>query len=94
MKLNKDNCYSYYLNDYDGERTCSLKAETWRDDFPKARVIEVPKVWREDGKQYKVTRISIGGGPGTPLDGIPFIVKAPRGCDVSCVYCERIEYYD
>lgn len=91
MKLNKDNSWATFSS-YSNE--ASLNAETWKDSFPKARVIEIPKVWREDGKQYKVTYASIRGGGATVLDGISFIVKAPIGCDVNCPYAERIEYYD
>lgn len=91
MKLNKDNSYAS-LSSYSNE--ASLTAETWKDSFPKARVIEIPKVWREDGKQYKVTYASISGSGETVLYGTSFIVKAPSGCSVNCPYAERIEYYD
>lgn len=91
MRLNKDNCNA---NCYDSLGTASLEAETWRSSFPKARVIEVPKIWRENGKQYKVTNAHISGGVATVLDGTSFIVKAPIGCDVNCPWAERIEYYD
>jgi hypothetical protein len=91
MKLNKDNSYASLSSYYNEAR---LTAETWKDSFPKARVIEIPKVWREDGKQYKVISANIGGGHETVLYGTSFIVKAPSGCSVNCPYAERIEYYD
>lgn len=91
MKLNKDNSWAS-LSSYSNE--ASLNADTCNDSFPKARVIEIPKVWREDGKQYKVISAHISGGVGTALYGTSFIVKAPIGCNVNCPYAERIEYYD
>lgn len=91
MRLNKDNCYA---DCYDSLGTATLVAETWDSSFPKARVIEVPKIWRENGKQYKVTYARINGGVATVLDGTSFIVKAPIGCNVNCPWAERIECYD
>lgn len=91
MRLNKDNCHAKC---YDSLGEASLEAKTWDSSFPKARVIEVPKIWREYGKQYKVTDATISGGYGTALDGTSFIVKAPIGCNVNSPWAERIEYYD
>lgn len=90
MKLNKDNCVATC---YD-MGTASLEAKTWDSGFPKARVIEVPKVWREDGKQYRVDHVYISGGSNTALEGVDYVVKAPRGCSVTSSFASKIEYYD
>lgn len=87
MKLNKDNCRLSFYNDWEG--TAHLEAMTRDSSFHKARVIEVPKVWRENGKQYKVDFVAIMG-----LEDVDFIVKAPRGCSVCCGCASKIEYYD
>ena len=90
MKLNKENCRaSLCVNG-----TAGLEAMTRDKSFPKARVIEVPKVWREGGEQYKVTWVSISAGWYTALEGIDFIVKAPYGCNVICPWAKEIVYYD
>lgn len=91
MKLNKDNCIATCS---DQQSNAILEAMTWDSSFPKARVIEVPKVWRENGKQYKVDFVTISAGPFSALEGIDFTVKAPRGCSVNCHWTNRIEYYD
>lgn len=93
MKLNKDNCLATCYEFYSGN-TASLEAKTWDSSFPKARVIEVPKVWRENGKQYKVDFVTISAGSISALEGVDFVVKAPRGCRVNCPYASEIEYYD
>lgn len=89
MKLTHDNCRAK-LHDVYEPYTASLEAETWNGDWSKVKVVEVPKVWRSNGKQYKVTFVTI------TLYGHPYSVKAPRGCDVNCYGngCTSIEYYD
>lgn len=88
MKLDKNNCRSSYLSNVCG--TASIEAATWSGDWSKVRVVEVPKVWREDGKQYKVTFVTI-----SLYDNLyPFIVKAPRGCTVNAHNASSVEYYD
>lgn len=93
MKLNKDNCRATCYEYYSGN-TASLEANTWDSSFPKARVIEVPKIWRENGKQYKVDYVFIDAGSLSVLEGVDFVVKAPIGCTVNCPWASKIEYYD
>lgn len=84
MKANKENCSSILDYPYIGE--CYLDMVSHIDS--KIRVVEVPKYWREDGKQYKVTSFS-----GPVPDG-KLVIKAPRGCYVSQSGDTTVEYYD
>lgn len=84
MKVSKDNSFAH-LN-YDG--TCSVTMRN-SDAASNARVIEVPKVWREGGKQYKVEHFE---GPWTDKENQ--IIRAPRGCSVFTICYQVIEYYD
>lgn len=43
---------------YDDDKTCSISFYPSLD-AEKARVIKCPKYWRENGKQYKVTHLSL-----------------------------------
>lgn len=59
------------------------------------KVVEVPKFWRENGKQYKVTKFSAE----LPFDHKDeILLRVPRGCEVlSHIIIEKyykIEYYD
>ena len=94
MKLNKETVYRV---DDDtlirGYNAVTIWANAYANNFPKARVVEVPKVWRMNGKQYEVRRVELRAGSGSAL-GDNFIVKAPRGCDVNCPWALKIEYYD
>ena len=97
MKVNKEN--SSCSPRYDG--TCKIWSNhSLKREWANARVIEVPKVWRENGKQYEVTEFS---GPIITLehDGI---IKLPKGChfnsnflyynyDKECHYSDKLEYY-
>lgn len=85
MKANKNNCHSTLFEQI-GE--CMLDVY-FSSELEKARVIEVPKVWRENGKQYVVTAI---GSNGT-CDCLK-TVKAPRGVNVYILGSYSIEYYD
>jgi len=86
MRLNKDNCHA---NCYDTLGTAILEANTWDSSFLKARVIEVPKIWRENGKQYIVDFVTIA-----VYSELKYTVKAPRGCTVNSSGAYKIEYYD
>lgn len=58
---------------------------------PVARVIEFPKVWREDGKQYKLCSCSYDHN-GNSDDHVT--IRVPRGVSVYGFYCdETIEEY-
>ena len=52
MKLNKETVYRV---DDDtlicGYNAVTIWANAYAKNFPKARVVEVPKVWRKDGKR-------------------------------------------
>ena len=87
MKLDKSNCDASCYDD----GTAFIKNAYWRVDFTKVKVFEIPKVWRENGKQYKVTDayIDLEGG-----DYHLFTVKAPKGCKVHSIVLATIEYYD
>lgn len=91
MKLNKDNCI---VSSWDDDlKQIYLEVCTIREEFSKARVIEVPKVWRWYGKQYKVKEVYINSYPSKLVRG-QYIVKVPSGCYVYCSDAKDIEYYD
>lgn len=88
MKANKENCRSSL--DYPRTGECSLRMVMSEYD-PKIRVIEVPKYWREYGKQYKVSHFLFENARVNEK----LVIKAPRGCTVSKVWSHpTVEYYD
>ena len=92
MRLDKTNSYCSRRDDYDG--TCWIEGPNnyaLNEKIMKARVYEVPKVWREDGKQYIVKYANISYWKEYD-EWSKTIVKVPRGCDVNTVY--KVEYYD
>ena len=107
MRLNKDNC-SIIPSRFDN--TAELLITASHAAFANAKVIEVPKVWREYGTQYKVTKVRIDAGlprvcwnASTDWSCEKFkymSFKVPRSCVVSIVQSSstssprKIEYYD
>lgn len=87
MKANKDNCSV----SYHGTEGVSLGMYNYisgNTDL-KPRVIEVPKVIREDGKQYKVWSFT------APFLDNHCVIKAPWGCRVDTHGGDyEVEYYD
>ena len=58
------------------------------------KVVEVPKFWRENGKQYQVTAFSLE----INLDNKnKIIIRAPWGCNIDLFGCRdyyKVERYD
>ena len=60
------------------------------------KVVEVPKFWRENGKQYQVTAFS----PEINWDNEnKIIIRAPRSCEIVGLYWQerdnyKVERYD
>lgn len=93
MKLTKENatasCYEF---SYGKECTVSMELRPSLG----TKVVEVPKFWRENGKQYKVTKF----GALLPSDYFDYkiLLRVPWGCEVfHRSFMEtnyKIEYYD
>lgn len=66
MKANKDN--SEIRMTFDGD--CSIEYKGSTD----IRVLEIPKVWRENGKQWRVTNVWL------PYFSHPVVLKKPKSC--------------
>ena len=91
MKADKENCWIYTDDNY---KTCEMVFKwTYYSDDDHPRVILVPKVYREDGKQYKVEYFQAPVIPHTPKGHITTI-KAPKGCKVELFLNCVVEYYD
>lgn len=92
MKADKENCWIYTDDNY---KTCEMVFKwTYYSDDVLPRVILVPKVYREDGKQYKVEYFNSPVIPHTPKGHITTI-KAPKGCKVNLhLNTSVVEYYD
>ena len=85
MRLTKDNCRADCSDSF-GKYECDLTL--YPSDIPNnTKVIEVPKVWRENGKQYKVTHLTL-----LAVHGIT--IRAYRDCNVWGAGSCDIEYYD
>ena len=84
MKATKEYCSSIL----DSPRTGECYLNWWKNPTGKPRVIEVPKVWREYGKQYKVTEFL------APVLDNHCVIKAPSGCRVKYYGDYEVEYYD
>ena len=87
MKVTKEYCDVYLDTPNKGE--CNVYMIYYHND--NVRVIEVPKVWRHDGKQYKIKEFI---GPSLSEDS-HYVIRAPMGCRV--FYCGgkcEIEHYD
>lgn len=83
MKLNKNNCKAIT---YDYQKECSLL--TSMTEFTnRINVIEVPKIWREDGKSYRVKDVEVAGW------GYNVTLRAPFGCEINSSFNGMIERY-
>jgi hypothetical protein len=94
MKLDKTNCIAQ-TDDYVNVGTCRIEGPVGYENISKAekaRVFEIPKVWRENGKQYKVVYAHINDYKDNSSEWSKTVVKAPIGCEVSTLY--QVEYYD
>lgn len=90
MKITKENSRVFSHCDYD----CSCWIQMSEAPSKGTKVVEVPKVWRENGKQYKVTTF----GPEINFDNTTkIILKAPYGCEIVGLFWNKyytVERYD
>ncbi|MCR5424681.1 MAG: hypothetical protein K6E93_08010 [Bacteroidales bacterium] len=93
MKLDKTN--SRFVSTY-SDGTCRIEFPVGYENIKKAnnaKVYEVPRVWREDGKQYEVGGVIFNGEVIEEID--TKIVKARLGCGLYglCGW-QHVERYD